>query len=51
MKTKDTLKLHFKEKNGRTIKTYSTASNKEKLTVSPGGNQFVWNTRYEGQKH
>ena len=46
--TKDTLKLHFKEKNGRTIKTYSTASNKEKLTVSPGGNQFVWNTRYEG---
>ncbi len=46
--SKDTIQLHFKEKNGKTIKTYSTASKEEVLKVSSGGNQFVWNTRYEG---
>ena len=47
-KSKDTIQLHFKEKNGKTIKTYSTASKEEVLKVSSGGNQFVWNTRYKG---
>ena len=46
--SKDTIQLHFKEKNGKTIKTYSTASKEDVLKVSSGGNQFVWNTRYEG---
>jgi len=46
--SKDTLKLHFKEIDGTLIKTYSTASEEDKLDVKEGGNQFVWSTRYEG---
>jgi hypothetical protein len=46
--TKDTLQLHFKEKDGEIIKTFSTASEKDKLEVKVGGNRFVWNTRYKG---
>ncbi|MGI9541428.1 MAG: WD40/YVTN/BNR-like repeat-containing protein [Flavobacteriaceae bacterium] len=45
---KDTLQLHFKEKGGEIIKTFSTASEKDKLEVRVGGNRFVWNTRYKG---
>ena len=46
--TKDTIQLHFKEKDGEIIKTFSTASEKDKLEVKLGGNHFVWNTRYKG---
>jgi photosystem II stability/assembly factor-like uncharacterized protein len=46
--TIDTLQLHFKEKGGEIIKTFSTASEKDKLEVKVGGNRFVWNTRYKG---
>ena len=46
--TKDTLQLHFKEKGGEIIKTFSTASEKDKLEVKVGGNRFVWNIRYKG---
>ncbi|MDG2387076.1 MAG: glycosyl hydrolase [Flavobacteriaceae bacterium] len=45
---KDTLQLHFKENNGSLIKTFSSASEENPLEVSKGGNQFVWDTRYEG---
>jgi len=45
---KDTIQLHFKEKGGELIKTFSTASEKDKLDIKVGGNQFVWNTRYKG---
>ncbi len=47
-KTQDTVKLHFKETDGTLIKSYSTVSKENTLEVSDGGNQFVWNTRYEG---
>jgi photosystem II stability/assembly factor-like uncharacterized protein len=46
--TKDTLQLHFKEKGGTLIKTFSTISEDNPLTAKAGGNEFVWNTRYEG---
>ena len=46
--TKDTIQLHFKEEGGALIKTFSTASLKDKLEVKSGGNRFVWNTRYKG---
>ena len=45
---KDTIQLHIKEKNGELIKTFSTATEKDKLDLKVGGNQFVWNTRYKG---
>ena len=45
---KDTIQLHIKEKNGELIKTFSTASEKDKLDLKVCGNQFVWNTRYKG---
>ena len=45
---KDTIQLHVKEKNGELIKTFSTATEKDKLDLKVGGNQFVWNTRYKG---
>jgi len=47
-KAKDTVQLHFKEKDGTLIKTFSTASEEQALKVTEGGNQFVWDTRYEG---
>ncbi|MDB4235409.1 glycosyl hydrolase [Flavobacteriaceae bacterium] len=45
---KDTIQLHFREEGGALIKTFSTASLKDKLEVKSGGNRFVWNTRYKG---
>ena len=45
---KDTLSLHFKDKEGSLIKTYSSVDKENKLEVKQGGNTFVWNTRYEG---
>lgn len=47
-KAKDTVQLHFKEKDGTLIKTYSTAPENNTLAVTEGGNKFVWNTRYDG---
>jgi hypothetical protein len=47
-KAKDTVLIHFKEKDGTLIKTYSTASEDNTLAVTEGGNKFVWNTRYDG---
>lgn len=47
-KANDTVQLHFKEKDGTLIKTYSTASEDNTLVVTEGGNKFVWNTRYDG---
>ena len=45
---KDTIQLHFKEKDGTLIKTFSTDSKEDKLEVTEGGNQFIWSSRYEG---
>ena len=45
---KDVVELQFKEQDGTLIKSYSTKDHKNKLDVEKGGNQFVWNTRYEG---
>ena len=45
---KDVVELQFKEQDGTLIKSYSTKDYKNKLDVEKGGNQFVWNTRYEG---
>jgi hypothetical protein len=46
----DTVKIHFKEKSGKVISTFSTHPDKkakeEKLTVKPGSNQLIWNMRY-----
>ena len=46
----DTVKIHYKEKSGKVIATYSTHPDKkakeEKLTVEPGSNQIIWNMRY-----
>ena len=44
----DIIQLHFKENDGTLIKTYSTSSKEDKLTVNEGGNQFVWDSRYKG---
>ena len=46
--SKDTVALHFKETDGTLIKSFSTSDKKNPLKVKAGGNQFVWNTRYEG---
>ena len=45
---KDVVELQFKEQDGTLIKSYSTKDDKNKLDVEKGGNQFVWNTRFEG---
>ncbi|WP_375579076.1 hypothetical protein ABWH96_18990 [Marivirga tractuosa] len=46
----DTVKIHYKEKSGKVIATFSTHPDKkakeEKLTVEPGSNQLIWNMRY-----
>ncbi|MGJ3234603.1 WD40/YVTN/BNR-like repeat-containing protein [Marivirga sp.] len=46
----DTVKIHFREKSGKVISTFSTHPDKkakeEKLTVEPGSNQLIWNMRY-----
>ena len=45
---KDTVELQFQLNDGAVIKTYSTKDKKNKLEVKAGGNEFVWNTRYDG---
>jgi photosystem II stability/assembly factor-like uncharacterized protein len=47
-KKKDSVSLTFFDKKGDTVKSYSTYSSKNKLSVKKGGNKFVWNTRYDG---
>ncbi len=45
---KDTIELQFQSNDGAVIKTYSTKDKKNKLKVKAGGNEFVWDTRYDG---
>ena len=46
---KDSVSLTYLEKDGDTIKTFSTYSKDNKLKdIKAGGNTFVWDTRYEG---
>ena len=45
---KDLVELQLKQQDGTLIKSYSTQDDKNKLDVKKGGNQFLWNTRYEG---
>ena len=45
---KDIVELQFQSNDGAVIKTYSTKDKKNKLEVKAGGNEFVWNTRYDG---
>ena len=45
---KDTVELQFQSNDGAVIKTYSTKDKKNKLKVKAGGNEFVWDTRYDG---
>ncbi|MDB9823932.1 glycosyl hydrolase [Flavobacteriaceae bacterium] len=45
---KDSVALSFHASDGRLIKRFSTEDKKNKLTVEKGGNQFVWNMRYDG---
>ena len=45
---KDTIRLQFSDNSGKVIKTYSNHDKENKLEVQAGGNQFVWDTRYEG---
>ena len=45
---KDTVELQFQSNDGAVIKTYSTKDKKNKLEVNAGGNEFVWDTRYDG---
>jgi photosystem II stability/assembly factor-like uncharacterized protein len=45
---KDTVELQFQSEDGAVIKTYSTKVKKNKLEVKAGGNEFVWDTRYDG---
>ncbi len=45
---KDTVELQFQSGDGAVIKTYSTKDKKNKLNVKAGGNEFVWDTRYDG---
>jgi photosystem II stability/assembly factor-like uncharacterized protein len=46
---KDTISLTYFDRKGDTIKTFSTANiKKDKLEVSKGMNQFVWDMTYDG---
>lgn len=48
-KKKDTISLTYFDRKGDTIKTFSTANTKkDKLEVSKGMNQFVWDMTYDG---
>lgn len=46
------VKLQFLEQTGKLIKAYSSKDTTPatKLKLKPGGNNFVWNMRYEGYK-
>jgi len=45
---KDTVSLTFFNTKNDTLKSYSTASKEDKLTVEKGLNTFAWNTRTNG---
>lgn len=45
---KDSVALSFHEADGTLIKRFHTTDKKQALEVKAGGNQFVWNMRYEG---
>ena len=46
---KDSVALTYFDKAGDTIKTYATYDKENALkALKPGGNTFVWDTRYEG---
>ena len=47
-KKRDTIKLSFSDKKGNLIKSFSNYSDKNKLELKKGGNQIVWDTRYNG---
>ncbi len=42
------IKLSFLNSKGDTLKTFSTKSKEDKLTVEKGANKFAWNTRGKG---
>jgi len=44
----DTVQLNFSDKKSNLIKSFSTHSDENVLEVKQGGNQFVWDTRYDG---
>ncbi|MCH1518376.1 MAG: glycosyl hydrolase, partial [Flavobacteriaceae bacterium] len=44
----DSVSLSFYEEDGSLIKRFSSNDKKNKLTLKKGGNQFVWNMRYDG---
>ncbi|MBO3115149.1 glycosyl hydrolase [Winogradskyella sp. DF17] len=44
----DKVALTYFDKEGDTIKTFSTTDKKNKLEVKKGPNQFVWNMTYDG---
>ena len=45
---KDSVALSFHKADGTLIKRFSTTDKKGGLNVKKGGNQLVWNMRYEG---
>ena len=45
---KDSVALSFHEADGTLIKRYSSKDKKKGLKVKKGGNQFVWDMRYDG---
>jgi hypothetical protein len=45
---KDEASLTYFDTKGDTIKTFSTKSKEDKLSVEKGNNQFVWNMVYDG---
>ncbi len=45
---KDQVSLTYFDTKGDTIKTYSTKSKDNKLSVKKGTNQFIWNMIYDG---
>ena len=45
---KDTVRLHFKDAEGKLIQTFSSSDKKNELLVRKGGNTFIWDTHYKG---
>lgn len=45
---KDEVSLTYYDQKGDTIKTFSTKTKKDKLSVKKGANKFVWNMIYQG---
>lgn len=48
LKENDKVSLTYFDAKGDTIKTFTNADKKNKLTVKKGGNQFVWDMTYDG---